>query len=163
MLVKITQPGWASYTGPLFGVHFENAVSQGPVRRDQALQLGAMVSVVEVDEHGNELGPVSPAHELVVTRDVSAEIVERMKTDAQAAGNDGQTASNEPDAIQGDDGADMIETEAEGPKVYTEAELQDIADAKGIAGLRDIGEPLGVKNTSIRGLIREILAAQNGQ
>ena len=42
-------------------------------------------------------------------------------------------------------------------KRYTLAELEAIADKDGIKGLRDVGSPLGVRGTSINGLIEEIL------
>lgn len=149
MRVKITQPGWETFDDFLFGVKFEDGTSVTDVRRDQALQLGAMVSVIEVDDQGLDLGPVNPAHELVTTTNVSAEIVEPMKSDAELR------PEVAPDVAIPDD--KLVEK-----RVYTEAELVAIADEKGIAGLRDIGEPLKVKNTAIRGLIREILAAQGG-
>jgi hypothetical protein len=44
------------------------------------------------------------------------------------------------------------------PKVYTEEQLAAIADKEGIKGLRAIAEPLGIKGTSIKELIAEILA-----
>ena len=42
---------------------------------------------------------------------------------------------------------------------YTEEQLAAIADKQGIAGLREIAEPLGVKGNSIAGLISSILKA----
>ncbi len=42
-------------------------------------------------------------------------------------------------------------------KRYTAQELAAIADAKGIAGLREVGETLGVKGKSIKELIEGIL------
>lgn len=146
MLVKITQPGWESYNGPLCaGVMFENGVSTDHVSFSEAMQLGAMISVVEIDAEGNEMGPVSPAHEIVRTRDIAAEIEEPLPTEA---------------AIQE---AEMPhEPEGATDKTFTEEELEAIAEEHGIGGLRLIGDRLGVKNTSIKGLIREIIVAQNG-
>lgn len=43
-------------------------------------------------------------------------------------------------------------------KFYTAAELEEVADKKGIKGLREIADPLGVKGKSIGELIHEILA-----
>jgi hypothetical protein len=157
MRVKIIQPGWDKYNGPLYGIPFEDGVSQGELRRDQALQLGAMMPVVEIDENGDELGPVSPSHEMVVTASIAAEVVEPLKTDAQVSAEKAQLVGETSDF------AAQMDELAASAKLYTEAELQAIADTKGIAGLRVIGAPLGVKNTAIRGLIREIMAAQNGQ
>lgn len=44
--------------------------------------------------------------------------------------------------------------------IFTQEQLEKIADAKGIAGLREISDPLGLKARSIPELIREILAEQ---
>lgn len=44
----------------------------------------------------------------------------------------------------------------------TREELEAIADEKGISGLREIGNELGVKSNSIEDLIGKILAAQKG-
>lgn len=41
---------------------------------------------------------------------------------------------------------------------HTQESLETIADEKGIKGLREIAEPLGIKGTSIKELISEILA-----
>jgi hypothetical protein len=150
MRVKITQPGWETYNGPLFGVMFVDAVSQAPLKPFQALQLGAMVSTVEVDEEGNELGVVNPAHELVKNASVTAEVVEPMKSD------DAKRTEVASQTVEAD-----IANEGEVTKVYTAEELKAIADEKGIGGLREIGDRLKVKNTSINGLIREIMNAQN--
>lgn len=49
-----------------------------------------------------------------------------------------------------------------GGKVWNEAELAAIADEKGIGGLREIAEPLSIKNNSIRGLIDAIIKATGG-
>lgn len=48
--------------------------------------------------------------------------------------------------------------EAPAAPAYSKAELEVIADEKGIKGLRAIAEPLGIKGTSITELISEILA-----
>jgi hypothetical protein len=44
-------------------------------------------------------------------------------------------------------------------KAWTQDELAALADKSGIKGLREIGDPLGVKGTSIPDLIGKILAA----
>ena len=48
-------------------------------------------------------------------------------------------------------------------KISPEAQemLEKVADAKGINGLREIAEPLGLKGRSIPDLIKQILAAPN--
>ena len=46
---------------------------------------------------------------------------------------------------------------------YTREALEEISDSQGMAGLRTIAEPLGVKGTSKAELITEILEAQGKQ
>jgi hypothetical protein len=48
-------------------------------------------------------------------------------------------------------------------KIWTEKELEEIADEKGIAGLREIGDTLDVRSNSIPKLISAIIARQRGQ
>lgn len=150
MFVKIVQPGWELFNDVLYGVKFEDGVSAHPLRRDQALQLGAMLAVQEVDEEGNELGPINPAHELIKGLTVSAEVVEPVKMGAPTA-----------DTATGDAITDDITNSGSVTKVYAAEELEVIAAEHGIGGLREIGDRLGVKNTSVKGLIREIMNAQN--
>ena len=72
---------------------------------------------------------------------------------------------------------DAIKTEAKAPKIvpmergeatpnlqkFTRAELESLADAEGIAGLRLIGNPLGVKAKAIGEMIDGIVKAQGGE
>nr|WP_085000750.1 hypothetical protein [Cronobacter sakazakii] len=46
---------------------------------------------------------------------------------------------------------------------FTREELESIADSEGIAGLRQIGKPLGVKAKGIVEMIEGILKAQGGE
>ena len=49
------------------------------------------------------------------------------------------------------------------PKVWSLAELEAIADAEGIGGLREVGDILKVKGRSIDDLIQSILKIQVGE
>lgn len=51
------------------------------------------------------------------------------------------------------------QAKVEAAAAHTEEELAAIADKKGIAGLREIADPLGVKAQSIKALIQGILDA----
>lgn len=172
MKIKIVEKGWAGYNG-LFGqTEFVDGVSTDHVNLAQANMLGGIIRIVEVDDNGNELGQVSLSADMVRTADFGAPVVK-----ARARGTDAPVADEEtPDAvvIPGDDfdalaaaqaaedaGGDVDDKPVEPTRVYTRAELEEIADQDGIKGLRDIGTPLGAKNTSIHKLIDEILAAQS--
>lgn len=63
--------------------------------------------------------------------------------------------------VESDAAQDSVATDA-APAApgYSREKLEQIADEKGIAGLREIGDSWGVKATSIAKLIDEILEAQ---
>ena len=52
---------------------------------------------------------------------------------------------------------EKVEQFEDAPTVYTEEELGKVADKRGIGGLREIGDQLGVKSNSIVGLMKAIL------
>lgn len=141
MRVKITQSGWENYNGDLGMVQFVDGVSAGDMSRTEALALGAFITIVELDDSGDEIGQISPAVDLLRTKDLSAEVIEPLQRGAE-----GEAPEKEQSEVQ---------------KVsYTEEDLAAVATEKGIAGLRAIAKPFGVKDTSVRGLIEQILSAQ---
>lgn len=153
MLIKITQPGWETFTGEMGGAQFENAVSTDHVSKQTAYALGSYLSVMEVDAAGNELGIVNHAHDLWRAKEVSAEVVAPRKrlSDIQAEEEAAAKAA-----------AETAGQDAPAPTRHTQATLEAIAADKGISGIREIAEPLGIKGTAIRTLISEILARQPG-
>jgi len=163
MKVKIVEPGYAGYTGLLGQIEFVDAVSVNDVPTREALWVGGILRIVEVDDAGNELGSVSHADELVRTRHLDMPITPEMETgDVDAPSPDSEEArvAKELAEAKAPDPLPVTPAEDDEPaKVYTRAELEAIADDKGIAGLRDIGSPLGAKHTSIPGLIEAILTA----
>lgn len=161
MKVKIIEKGYAGFTGHLGRIDFEDSVSVGEIDMREALMLGGYVRLVEVDEAGNELGPVSHAAELARTRNLSTSVVipldrgDPNEPSPDAAEQNGQKVETAPDPMP------VPElTPEEAARVWTRDELEAVADKDGIKGLRDIATPMGVRNTSIPGLIDEILAAQ---
>lgn len=158
MRVKITQPGWLTYTGDLGTVQFENGVSMAPMPHREAMALGAYISVVEIDENGEELGPVSPGLDQVrvmtVEAVVEAPIVRLSDVLAQ------QKLLDEEERARLEAEGEVLNAPEPARHIYNQDELEDIAAEKGIVGLREIGDPLGVKGTSIRGLIADILLKQ---
>ena len=173
MRVKITQKGWATYSDVLGTVQFKDAVSQGDISRREALALGAFVSVVEIDEDGNELGPVSPAHDVLMASKVSG-YVERSTnlmdrvTNRPSDHPEIENMTDDPSLSAPLAEARRAQAIAEGRhqsslparQVVSQSDLEALASAKGITGLREIAEPMGLKGTSIKGLIAEIMKAQ---
>lgn len=135
--IRIVEPGWETFTGDMGGATFVNGESTEPLPQLQVDRIGASIRI-ELED-GRQGGI---QERLVSQKGVEApELVglERA-TEADLAG------SPEP-----------VAPEVPAPVFHTEAELEGIAEEKGIAGLRLIGTPLGVKGRSIPELIREIL------
>lgn len=178
MFIKITQPGWETYNSDLGTVQFENGRSVTEVSRMEALRLGAFVTVQECDADGNELGQISPAVDVLRTSKISATVtagLERVQTQPSDTPEIETIVVEEtPEEIRlrevrtlqaqseaaGRHIADVAAAPVLAPAVaHTPESLEVIATKDGINGLRAIA-PAGVKGTSIKGLMTEILAAQ---
>ena len=133
--VRISERGWSNYTGYFGGVEFKNGLSVELVDPAQMTRLGAIVSLTMVDT--DEQAGV--AANLVRTHFDKAEVVKESPRGVQ------------PSVAP----AEVHET----PK-YTREFLESEADKNGIAGLRAIGDTLGVRGRGINELIEAILAAQ---
>lgn len=144
-LIKITQAGWAGFTGEIGQTLFEDGVSVEPVNRRVIAIIGASLSIVEVDEDGVE--GVNPALQHQMLTDGSM----TMKAEVIAP-----LARATEDAVEQSSGA------ADPAQVvfHTKAELEEIAEKKGIHGLRAIMEPLNVKAASINKAIQVILTEE---
>ena len=170
--VQITQPGMQTYNGYLRRHMFKDgrSVEEIPVR--MALLLGASCSCE--DEDGNALNPNTYKFENVgeVSADDFPSVTSIRKSDAEAAElaaveeEAGKALSDEP--MEEDDGGFVDDTvgfsgpgdELDDPRVWTLSELEAIADAEGISGLREVGEIVEVKGRSIGDLIQNILSKQ---
>ena len=150
MKVKIIQKGWEGYNGTFGAAVFKDGVAEVPSRAE-ALRIGSLVRLVQVETDGTEGGAVSPAQEILNTKGLSAQVVESRRAEAV---EDEQTETAEDE-----DSSDVKETRP----TYSREQLEAIADEKGIAGIREIAAPLDVKGTSIAGLIGDILAASKSE
>lgn len=156
MRIKIAQKGWEGFNGVLGPIQFTNGISADITQRE-ADRLGVMMRVVEVDENDVELGVVSANAELIRTSHIRMEVVDARQTVAEKEAANPTPPVTEPEITPPNP---MPQPEPAPVKDYTREELEKIADDNGIKGLRDIGTPLGAKNTSISKLIEEILVAQ---
>lgn len=138
MRVKIVEPGWEGYTGNFGVAVFENGVAE--LSELEANRVGAAVRIVELNEDDEEDGVVNIGHEITKTKDMSAPVEERVEV------------TEEP--------APKTE-EVEEREVHTREQLEAIADAEGIKGLRVIADPLGIKSTKMLELIEKIMEAEN--
>lgn len=140
--IKIVQLGWETYTGSLGYVEFVDGVSTRAVSEREQDFLAAVVSVEAVD--GSQVGI---QNRLIGGATQPAEIVPALSTQSDTA-KVTETAALVPHKV-----------EVVIPH-YTSEQLESIAEAEGIAGLRAISTPRGIKGRSIVELIGEIMAEQ---
>lgn len=133
MKIKLTDAGWANLTGFFGAVEFIDGVSVNDVSHAEAARMASLVQLECVDTGSNP----SPAQQIL---------------DTWASPMALATTPTEPEnAVAG--------TPTAGAKVWTHDELAAIADTKGIKGLREIAEPLGLRDNKTADLIVKILAA----
>ena len=141
MRLKLIEKGWDSYEGDIGGITFVNGESIDHVSRADADRIACVMRTEIID------GEYTPINEAIVDRNIAAPVKEPLRTVTQE---------------EHDDEAALRRGKARPvPAVlYTREELEAIADEKGIAGLREIAEPIGVRDRSISGLIKETLQKQ---
>lgn len=137
MKVRIVEPALSGYTGMLYQISFTDGVSNRELTDQEVSMIGAAMRVENLD--GDQVGAaVDHMRRYDVTLDKAvqknAETVEAIH---EAAEEEAPAAKDKPS--------------------FTREELEAIADAEGIAGLRAVADPLGIKGRSINELIGEIL------
>lgn len=172
MKIRIVSPGFETFTGPLAGgTMFEDGLSVGDVDRRLVMRIGAALSVVEVDDEGNELGQVGPAATLFNIRGDDMPNKTQAETGVESALR--LQAAAEQDAKRKQEEAERVEAEkaalqsareklaSETPVIYTRLELEGIGANEGINGLRNIAAKMeNVKGRSVSELVAAILKAQ---
>lgn len=137
--LRIIQQGWEAYTGPLYGITFENGVSVDGYSAIQAAQVAGTVQAEEVI--GDKTHNPSVSQEILnwKNRALDQDMVRQASTGELVKSQD-------------------LKTDLTPVKIaYSRAQLEAIADEKGIAGIREITDPLNIKSTSIGKLIEEVL------
>ena len=137
MKIRIDSQGYENFTGFMGVVQFNDGVSE-EISAAEAKRLGALVSVIDV-ETGKGVGP---QYDYDAVYNVPAPV---------------EVALTQSDAVAEAGDPDVEEV---APAKFTQEDLEQIADAKGINGLREVADAFGVKATSIAKLIEGILAAQ---
>lgn len=146
--LRMTAPGWETFTGDMAGIAFEDGVSTDHVPRAMIDRIAALIAVVLVDENGKGNQAAGPAARLLTREEVESEPVSALQTQSLAE------KAKELRKV-----AAETETNPAG-KIYTPEELTQIADKEGIKGLRKIADPWGVHDRKIKNMIIEILSAQ---
>jgi hypothetical protein len=144
--IRITAPGWETYTGNFGGVDFSNGLSNDILSRKQIDFLCGLVACDLTDEEGNAI-----AQGGIAARLVGGVNVGEAPTSLRKATQD------EIDADRRDRLADAGRAPT---KIYTKDELTTIAQKEGINGLRAIGDKWSVRDRSINKLILLIVQAQ---
>lgn len=138
MKLRLTAPGWQTYTGQMGVIFFENGLSVGDVLPVDAVRVAGVI--------GAEWEDGRPAN-------VSQIYLDNMQTEAAVMQD-----NREPEAPVVEIKSEV--TQVTSPEVtYTEAQLAEIADNGGITALREIATPLGIKSNSIAAMIAAILKA----
>lgn len=137
MKLRLTAPGWQTYTGQMGVIFFENGLSVADVLPVDAVRVAGVI--------GAEWEDGTPAN-------VSQIYLDNLKTEAAVMQDNRQPEVPVVEAKKKEEVAAPAVT-------YTEEQLAEIADKQGIAGLREIADPLGLKGNSIAGLISAILKA----
>jgi len=130
MKLRLNAAGFGTYTGQMGVIMFENGLSVGDVLPIDAVRVAGVIGAVWEDG--------TPAN-------VGQRYIDNMNT--PAPNSNAEKVQEQP----------VVQKPVVISKTFTEAQLGAIADAKGIAGIREISEPLGIKGNSIAGLIAAIM------
>lgn len=157
--IKLDALGFENVTGFVGSIEFKDGVSVEPVAMREAERLGGIMRVVDA-ETGEELNAAKGMSD----RLKAAKDEDRVDNKPTVVDDGEKTTSSESqkesDEVDEQEKQETSAQEVDKPKIYTEAELADIADREGIAGLRKIGDELDVSDKSVRGLIAKILKKQ---
>jgi hypothetical protein len=132
MKLKITEPGWINFSGNFGGIEFVDNVSVRDVTELEAFRLANLVRIENLEDGKN------PSSSQQALDSICMSMAVGMDDPKNPVGN---------------------ETSAQ-PTLYTLAQLEAIADEKGIKGIREISDPMDIKSTSIKSLIDGILNKQ---
>lgn len=136
MKLRLTAPGWKTYTGQMGVIFFEEGLSVSDVLPTDAVRVAGVIGAEWEDG---------------TAANISQTYLDNMKTEAPMGAVTTAVPEDEVEAPQ---------AVAEAPvKSYTAEELAAVADKSGISGLREIAEPMGIKGNSIGKLIEAILKA----
>lgn len=130
MKIRIVEPGWAGFSGHLGMVEFADGVSVEDIGRGDAAALAAIVLIEDIS---TDKSP--SAAQLIIDSNAHQMPVEAVVS---------APATPAPAS----------------DKVYTREELEDIADKGGIKALRELAEPMGLKDNSIVQLIDKVISYQ---
>jgi hypothetical protein len=130
--IKIIQAGWLTYTGVLCNVNFVEGIAEDA----HPLDASRIANIIQIETEDGK----NPSASQQVIDSHSTKMSQEMQRDEKF---DRVTKEPAPAVV-----------------IHSREELEKIASAKGITGLREIANPLGVRSTSIPGLIESIINKQ---
>lgn len=151
-VLRITEKGFENYDGLLGEIHFKGGVSIENISRADARRLASIMGIVENETGRNP----SETQEMVETRNMTVdEMAEYRSVDPQPP-KDFQFSGQ---------GEEIVATvlQAEKPTLnynFMQEDLEKIADATGIEGLREFAAPYDVRGASIVAIIKTLMAVQ---
>lgn len=134
MKIKLVEPGWETFSEYLGFTLFKDGESVEDVSSAEAARLASIVRIETLEGRDP-----SPAQMILDNWSGPMSVATTDTADAAKAASPAAPA-----------------------KSWTKQELSAIADEKGIRGLREIGDDLGLKGTGIADLIVKIVEATKG-
>lgn len=175
--VRLKNPAYKTFSSYMGTTKFKNGVSESDVSDAEIRILGAITAIEVIDDEGNAK-TAGPAQNVSDLRSMEAPVEKKLEpegepdTRAEITPEPVEIKGVEPKKEETEEAQERLDAEiaeleqaVEGEtkrEPMTREELEAIADEKGITGLREIGNELGVKSNSIEDLIGKILAAQKG-
>lgn len=148
--LRLIQSGYEDYSGPIGPYEFKNGVSEHQIPRVDRDRLAAAFEFVEYENEGDEHVPAGVAYRLIALSGVRADVVEPTVRQTE-----------EEKLAEGKALTKTVAKDMSSRAILSRADLERIADKRGIAGLRDIGDSWGVKSREIMKLIGMIVEAQD--
>ena len=134
MKIKLVEPGWETFSEHLGFTLFKDGESVEDVSPAEAARLASIVRIETLEGR-------NPSPAQMILDNWSGPMIVATTDTADAA---------------------KVALLAAPAKSWTQEELSAIADEKGIKGLREIGDDLGLKGTGIADLIAKIVEATKG-
>lgn len=174
--VRLKNPVYATFSSYMGVTKFKDGVSEGDVSENEIRILGSITAIEVIDDDGNVFDG-GPAQIIIDMRNAPAPVEKKLKpvgeadtreeitpgpVEVKAVEPENDEVKEAEEELEAEIEEMTAEIEEEAETVYSREELEAIADEKGIAGLREIGNTLGVKSNSIEDLIKKILDKQKG-
>lgn len=155
--VTIKKAGWEGFTGEFGGHRFKNGVSLDLLTEVTCDRIAAIIPCE--DENGVTLGYTNRLHRLrAINPDIPNAHVSRTLADVLNEEDKSPEDALKEEADRVKSGV-IDEALKDNPQLSYD-QLLAVADKDGIAGLREIAEPYGVRGRAIPDLIAAILRAQ---